>query len=216
MLVLIRRCITCAGILNLQEVWFSEVHAPSIQIMPVLLFEGLADHKVDMVAADGTIVGQRVLYQRVRNSAAVLGKTLVALVEIYTVALDPSRNPCFILGMSLAIGKIDLIVEFVILALDAKHCQEVNVSRTRTNNAINNRITGQQVIDEQGVRSRDIAMHSVVINAVAVGIIIETAGRTNLIIEDPSRVVICLDGGLHQQRTTKHIGHITIEALYVL
>ena len=87
--------------------------------------------------------------------------------------------------MCLAVGKIDLIVEFVVLALDAKHAKEVNVGRAGAHDAIDDRITSQQVVDEQWVRSRDIAMYGVIINAVAVGIVIETACRTNLIIENP-------------------------------
>ena len=89
MLSFVGGSVTCASILNLQEVRFCKVHAPSIQIIPVLLFISLADYEVDVVASDGAVVGQRVLDQRIGNSTGALRQTLVTLVEIDTVALDP-------------------------------------------------------------------------------------------------------------------------------
>ena len=89
MLELVRGSITRTGILDLQEVWFCKIDAPGIQLVGILLLVSLTYNEVDMVATDSTIIGQRVLDQRIRIGAAILRQTLVTLVEIYTVALDP-------------------------------------------------------------------------------------------------------------------------------
>ena len=46
--------------------------------------------------------------------------------------------------------------------------------------------------------------------------LIETAGRTDLIIEYPCILVISLDGGLHQQGTTQYVSYVTIQSLHIL
>ena len=89
MLELVRGSITCTGILDLQEVRFCKIDAPGIQLVGILLLVSLTYNEVDMVATDSTIIGQRVLDQRIRIGAAILRQTLVTLVEIHTVALDP-------------------------------------------------------------------------------------------------------------------------------
>ena len=102
---------------------------------------------------DGTIVGQCILNQEVRVGTFVLCQLLIALIEIYTVTLNPGRNPSLILSIRLAVRKVELIVQLMVLALKTYHLEEVKISRTCCNNAVNDGITGQHIVYQQGVRS---------------------------------------------------------------
>ena len=58
-------------------------------MIPVFLLVCLTDHEVYVVQTEGTIVSQRVLNKEVSIGALILVQTLVTLVQIYTVALNP-------------------------------------------------------------------------------------------------------------------------------
>ena len=59
-------------------------------------------------------------------------------------------------------------------------------------------------------------MYSVIINTIAIGIVVEAAGITNLVIEYPCRRIVGFDGRLHQQCTAQHVGNVAIKTLYIL
>ena len=48
-------------------------------------------------------------------------------------------------------------------------------------------------------------MYGVVVHAIAVGVVLVTAGRTNHIVEHPSALVVSLDGGLHVEHAAKDV-----------
>ena len=165
--------------------------------------------------SDQSVIGQRVLYQEVRVSTLSLGEFLVALVKIDTITLNPGRHPCLVLGVGLAVREIELVVQVMILGIQSQHLEQVNVSRACGYYAVHQRVTSQQIVDQQGVRSRDVTMNGIVIDTVAIGIVVEAAGRADLIVKYPCRFIVCLDGGLHEQGTAKHVGHVTVKALYI-
>ena len=74
----------------------------------------------------------------------------------------------------------------MVLLFETNHLKQVNVSRTSSHHAVHDGVTSQQVVHQQGVRGRDVTMYGIVIDTIAIGIIIVTAGRTYLIIEYPS------------------------------
>ena len=183
--------------LQLQEVGLWEVHTPTVQQVGVLLLVGDTTKQIQVVQTEHGIVGQRVLNKEVSVGALVSVKTLVALVEVHTVALNPCRHPSLVLGVSLAIREVQLIIQLVVLALHANHLQQVYFGRTGSDHAVNDGITCHEIIHEQGVRSRDITVDGVVVHTIAVGVVVVTAGRAHLVVEHPGRGVVSLDGGLH-------------------
>ena len=58
-------------------------------------------------------------------------------------------------------------------------------------------------------------MDGVVVHTISISIVFEAAGRTYLVVEHPSVVVISLDGGLHEQGAAQHVGHVAIESLHI-
>ena len=116
-----------AGILQLQEVGLRQVDTSGVKCVGVLLFEGLTYHEVGMMQADGTVVGQRVLYQGIGVLAVSLGQTLVLLGQIHTVTLYPGGNPGLVIARGRAIGEVDLISQLMVLALDTDHTQQVDI-----------------------------------------------------------------------------------------
>ena len=73
----------------------------------------------------------------------------------------------------------------MVLALDAYHTQQVNISRSGTYEAVNQGVALQEVINQQWVRSRDITMYAVIVNTITVCIVAITVGCTYLVIENP-------------------------------
>ena len=181
--------------------------------MGVLLLIGLTHNEVDMVQSDRTVVGQCVLDQGVRVSALVLSQLLVALVEIYTVALDISGNPGLVVSVGLAVREVQLVVQLVVLVLKTQHLQQIYISRSCAHDTVDDRVTCQHIIDEQGVRSRDVTMHGIVVHTVAIGIIAVAAGRSHLVVEHPCALVVSLNRRLHAQGTKQHVGHVAIHTL---
>ena len=118
--------------------------------------------------------------------------------------------------MCLAIRKVQTIGQIVVLVLQTNHLQQVNISRTSTSDTVYCGVTGQQVVDQQGIRSRDITMDGIVVDTISVGIVVVAAGRTYLVVEYPCVGVVSLDSRLHQQCTTQHVGDVTIQTLYIL
>ena len=184
--------------------------------MGVLLLIGLTQHQVHVVQTDVAVVGQRILHEEVAVLTVVLGQLLIGLVQVYTVRLNPGRHPCLIRSVRLAVRQVQLVVQLVVLQLQTNHLEQVNVGRTGSHHAVNERVAGQQVVHQQGVRGRDVTMDGIIVDTVSVSIIVEAAGVTHLVVEHPCRLVVSLDGGLHQQRTTQHVGHVAIQTLHVL
>ena len=104
----------------------------------------------------------------------------------------------------------------MILAVHTDHLQQVNIGRTGSQYTVDDGVTGQHIVDKQRVGSGDVSMYGIIIDTVAVCVIVETAGRTYLVVKHPCRRVVCLDSRLHEKRTAQHIGHITIETLHIL
>jgi hypothetical protein len=117
--------------------------------------------------------------------------------------------------MGFAVREIDFIVELVILAVNANHLQEIHIGRSCSYEAVYAGVALQQIVDQQGVGSRNVTMYSIVVNTIAVRVIVEVIGDTYQIVKYPSRVVIGFDGGLHQQSTTQYIGYVAIQTLNV-
>ncbi len=103
--------------------------------------------------ADCSIIGNGILNQSIAIVARALGEALILLGEVYTVALNPGRNPGLILCLGLAVREVYIIVKTMVLALDAYHSQEVYISRSCTYEAVNQGIALQQVVNQQWVRS---------------------------------------------------------------
>ena len=80
-----------------------------------------------MVQTNGSIICQRILNQEIRVGTSVLCQLLITLIEIYTVTLNPSRNPSLVLSVRLAVREVELIVEMMVLALYTYHLQQVEV-----------------------------------------------------------------------------------------
>ena len=207
--------ISVGGILKLQEVRLGEVDAPACQQVGVFFFVSLAGYQVKMVFADGSIISQHVFNQSIGIRTASLGEAFVALGQIDTIALYPCGNPGEVLAMGFAVREIDFIVELVILAVNANHLQEIHIGRSCSYEAVHAGVALQQIVDQQGVGSRNVTMYSIVVNTIAVRVIVEVIGDTYQIVKYPSRVVIGFDGGLHQQSTTQHIGYVAIQTLNV-
>ena len=104
----------------------------------------------------------------------------------------------------------------MVLALDTYHTQQVNISRSGTYEAVNQCIALQHIVNQQWVRSRDITMYAIIVNTITVSIVAITVGCTHLVIENPCRVIVSLDGRLHQKCTTEHVGYITVKTLDIL
>ena len=216
MLVLERAGITGLGILNLKEVRLAELIAPSRQRVGVLFLISGTGNEVDVMLAYLAVISQRVLHQRICVSASTLGEFLIALGQVDTVALNPGRNPSEVLSVSLAVREVDLIIKVLGLGIQTDHLQQVNISRACSYEAVNECVTLEQVVDEQRVGSGDVAMYQVVVNAITVGIVVVATGRTYLVVENPSRRIVCLDRRLHKQCTTQHVGHVAVKPLYIL
>ena len=58
-------------------------------------------------------------------------------------------------------------------------------------------------------------MNVIVIHTIAEGIIFIILGSRNSFVQIPGRLVISLDGRLHQQCTTQHVGHVAIQTLHI-
>ena len=58
-------------------------------------------------------------------------------------------------------------------------------------------------------------MDGVVIHAIAVGIVLIGAGRTNNVVEYPCAVVVGLDGRLHVQHAAQHVTQVSIKTLHI-
>ena len=59
-------------------------------------------------------------------------------------------------------------------------------------------------------------MDIIIINTIAIGIVFVILGSRHYVVQIPCAFIICLDGRLHQQCTTQHVGHVAIETLYIL
>ena len=55
--------------------------------------------------------------------------------------------------MCLAVRKVDIVVQRVVLALNAYHIKEVNIRRGSTHEAVNACVTHKHIVDKQRVRS---------------------------------------------------------------
>ena len=73
-----------------------------------------------MVFAYRTIVSKHILYQGVRINTGTLGQPFITLGQIDAVTLHPCRNPSEVLAEGFAVREVYFIVEFVVLAVDAK------------------------------------------------------------------------------------------------
>ena len=73
----------------------------------------------------------------------------------------------------------------MVLALDAYHTQQVNISRSGTYEAVNQGVALQEVINQQWVRSRNISVDAVIVNTITIGIVAISIGCTHLTIENP-------------------------------
>ena len=135
--------------------------------------------------ADCAIISQCILNQSIAIVTRALGQALITLIEVYTVALNPRRNPSLILSLGLAIREVDVVVQTVVLALDAYHAEQVNISRESTYETVYQSVTLQEVVNQQWVRSRDITMYTIIIYTIAVSIVAIAASCTYLVIEYP-------------------------------
>ena len=198
MLILKRACITTTYcILNLQEVRFWEVYTPGIQLVGILLLISDTSQQIEVMQTDVSIIINRILNEEVSIRTGVLGQLLITLIQIYSIALNPSWYPSLILSMGLTIRKVELIVQFVILWLETNHLKQVNISRTSSHYTVNDGITSQQIVYQQGVRGRDVTMYCIIINTIAISIVVIAAGRTYFIIEHPCWFIISLNSRLH-------------------
>ena len=59
-------------------------------------------------------------------------------------------------------------------------------------------------------------MNGIIVNAIAVSIVVIAAGRAYLVVKHPSGRVVSLNGRLHQQCSTQHVGDIAIQTLNIL
>ena len=59
-------------------------------------------------------------------------------------------------------------------------------------------------------------MDGVVIHTISISIVVIVAGRAHFVVEHPCRLIISLDGRLHEQCTAEHVGHVAIKALHIL
>ena len=205
-----------AGILQLQEVRLREIDTSSRQGIGVLLLEGLTNHDVSMVQTKGSVVSQRVLDQGISVFAMSLAKALILLGKIYTVTLNPCRNPSLVVARCSTIRKVDLIVEFMIVALDANHVEQINICRSSTYETVNDGVSGQHLVNEQRVHGGDVTMNGIIVHTIAISVVLVSTGRTNHVIEHPCRGVVSLDGGLHIQHTAEHVTQVTIQTLNIL
>ena len=104
----------------------------------------------------------------------------------------------------------------MVLALHAKHLQQVNIGRACEHQSVNDGVAREEVVGEQWVSSRYVAVDVVVVNAVAVCVILPVLGCAHLVVKTPRRLVVGLDGRLHGQRTEQYIRQVAVETLYVL
>ena len=58
-------------------------------------------------------------------------------------------------------------------------------------------------------------MHSVVIYAITVSVVVVVVGDAHEVVEHPGGGVVGLDGGLHQQGAAQHVCHVAIKSLDV-
>ena len=151
MLILERAGILCCCILKLQIVRLCKVNTPASQKISILLLESLTNHEICMVKTEGSIISQRILNQRIGVLAMTLCQLLITLIEVYTVTLNPGRDPSPVIGMSCTIRQIQLIGELMVLALNANHIQQINIGRSSTYETVNKCITLEQVIHQQRV-----------------------------------------------------------------
>ena len=73
----------------------------------------------------------------------------------------------------------------MVLALDTNHRQQINISRSCTNKAIDDSITSKHLINQQWVHGRDITMYSIIVNTIAISIVLVATGRAYHIVEYP-------------------------------
>ena len=104
-----------------------------------------------MVQADGAVISQRVLDQGVSIFAMSLGQTLVLLGQIHTVTLNPGGDPGLVVGRGRAVREVDLIGQLVVLALDTQHAEQIDIGRCCSYETVNDRVTRQHVVHQQGV-----------------------------------------------------------------
>ena len=169
-----------------------------------------------MVQPHCAIPSKGILNQSIGVLAMSLCQTLVLLSQIYTVTLNPCRNPCLIVTRCCAIRKVDLIGKLMVLALYTYHIKEVNISRCCTYKTVNDSVTCKHLVDEQWVHGRDITMYGIVVHTVSISIVLIATGRTYHIIEHPCRLIVSLNCWLHIEHAAQHVTQVTIQTLYVL
>ena len=107
-------------------------------------------------------------------------------------------------------------MERMVLARNTEYLEDINVGRECTGKAVNQRVARNHIIDKQRVGSRDVTMDIVVVHTISVSVIFIGACSTQLVVQTPSRLIVSLDGWLHEQCTTKYICHVTVETLDIL
>ena len=95
----------------------------------MLFLVGLTQHEVDVVLTDMPIISQCVLNQGICIVTAAFRESLIALIQVHTVALCPCRNPRKVLRMRLTVREVQIVMQAVVLVVKAQYLEQINVSR---------------------------------------------------------------------------------------
>ena len=104
----------------------------------------------------------------------------------------------------------------MVLALHAQHIQQIDIGRGCSYKTVNNGVAGEEVVGQQRVRSRDVAVNGIIVNTVSISVITVVAGRAHLVVKHPCRWVVGLDGGLYGECAQQKVRQVSIQTLYIL
>ena len=167
MLALIGRSIALGGVADLKVIRLGEVVAPAGEGMVELALESHTGHGVKMMEAELSVIGEVVLHEEVAEAAVALAEALVALGQVVGRTLDEGRHESEVLGKGAAVGEVEVVLELVVLVLEADHVKEVRGGRAGGHDAVNERVAFEEIVVQQRVGHTDVTVDIIVVSTEA-------------------------------------------------
>ena len=167
MLALIGRGIALGGVADLEIVRLGEVVAPAGKGMVELALESHTGHGIEVMQAELPVIGKIVLHEEIAEAAVALAEALVALGQVIGRTLDEGRHESEVLGEGAAVGKVEVVLELVVLVLEADHVKEVRGSGSGGHDAVNEGVALEEIVVQQRVGHTDVTVDIIVVSTEA-------------------------------------------------
>ena len=151
----------------------------------MIFLVGLTQHEVDVVLTDMPIISQCVLNQGISIVTTAFRESLIALIQVHTVALCPCRNPRKVLRMRLTVREVQIVMQAVVLVVKAQYLEQINVSRAIPHETVYQSVALQEVIHKQRIGSRDVTMNVIIVYSIPVCIVFIAICQTHLVVKHP-------------------------------